>query len=355
MDLPTIWFVVIAVLWFGYLLLECFDMGVLMHLFGLARTPVERRVLINTIGPVWDGNEVWLVTAGAMTFAAFPYWYASLFAGLYIPLVVALFALILRAVAIEYRSKHHTGRWTVTWDVVMATASLVASFAVGAMLAITTTGLPLNENGDRVGGAWSWFSVPAVIGGLAVLGFSLIHGAVFLMLRTEAPLRERARAFVLKWTPLAILPLIAWVVWVQVQSGSALTWSFVGAAAVALVISYGFTAAKRPRAGFSAMATFLAFGVASIFVAVFPVVLPSTLDPAFNLTVWNAASSEYTLGVMSVIALFGIPAVIVTQAWSYRIFSKRLATRHIPPVHEVVPAIREASAQVDREAAERTV
>lgn len=355
MDLPSIWFVVIAVLWFGYLLLECFDLGVLMHLFGLARTPTERRVLINTIGPVWDGNEVWLITAGAMTFAAFPYWYASLFSGLYVPLVITLFALIVRAVAIEYRSKHHTSRWTKTWDVLMAVASLVASFAVGAMLAITTTGLPLNENGDRVGGAWAWLSVPAVIGGLGVVCFSLIHGAVFLMLRTEAPMRERARTFVLRWTPLLILPLLAWVLWVQVQSGDALTWTFVGAAAVALVISYWLTTQKRSKAGFIAMATFLAFGVASIFVAVFPVVLPSTIDPAFNLTVWNAASGEYTLGVMSVIALFGIPAVIVTQAWSYRIFSKRLATRHIPPLHEVVPAIPTRSVRGDESTPERIV
>ncbi|MGO1544731.1 MAG: cytochrome d ubiquinol oxidase subunit II [Gulosibacter sp.] len=339
MDLPSIWFVVIAVLWFGYLLLECFDMGVLMHFYGIARTPTERRVLLNTIGPVWDGNEVWLITAGAMTFAAFPDWYASLFSGLYVPLVFALFALIFRAVAIEYRSKHHTERWTQTWDAVMAIASLVASFAVGAMLAITTTGLPINDNGDRVGGVWAWFSVPAVIGGLALVCFSLVHGAVFLALRTEEPIRERARTFVLRWGIVGMLPLVAWVVWVQVQSGSFLTWSFVVAAAVALVISMAFIRARRQRAGFIAMATFLAFGVAAIFVAVYPVVLPSTIDPAFNLTVWNASSSEYTLGVMSVIALMGIPAVVVTQAWSYRIFSKRLATRHIPPLHEVVPAI----------------
>ncbi|KAB1641882.1 cytochrome d ubiquinol oxidase subunit II [Gulosibacter chungangensis] len=354
MDLPTIWFVVIAVLWFGYLLLECFDLGVLMHLFGLARTPTERRVLINTIGPVWDGNEVWLITAGAMTFAAFPYWYASLFSGLYVPLVIVLFALIVRAVAIEYRSKHHTGRWTQTWDVLMAVASLIASFAVGAMLAITTTGLPINDNGDRVGGVWAWLSVPAVIGGLGVVGFSLIHGAVFLMLRTDAPMRDRARTFVLRWTPLLILPLLAWVIWVQVQSGDALTWAFVVVAAVALVTSYWLTGLKRSKAGFLAMAVFLAFGVAAIFVAVFPVVLPSTIDPAFNLTVWNAASGEYTLAVMSVVALFGIPAVIVTQAWSYRIFSKRLATKHIPPLHEVVPAVAETSASGNYRETEQT-
>ncbi|MDJ1371617.1 cytochrome d ubiquinol oxidase subunit II [Gulosibacter molinativorax] len=340
MDLPTLWFVVIAVLWFGYLMLESFDMGVLMHFFGIARTPTERRVLLNTIGPVWDGNEVWLIVAGAATFAAFPYWYASLFSGLYIPLVFALFALIVRAIAIEYRSKHHTERWTATWDRLMAIASLLASFLVGALLAVTTTGLPLNENGDRVGGPWAWFSWPAVIGGLALVGFSLIHGANFLALRTEGELRERSRAFVLRWTPLLILPLLAWVIIVQVQSGSAFTWTLVVLAAIALVAAYLLIRAKRQKAGFITMGVFLAFGVAAIFAAVFPVVLPSTIDPAFNLTVWNAASGDYTLGVMTVIALLGLPAVIITQAWSYRTFSKRLATKHIPEIHEIVPAVR---------------
>ncbi len=340
MDLPTLWFGIIAVLWFGYLLLECFDMGVGMHLFLIARSPLQRRVLINTIGPVWDGNEVWLVTAGAAIFAAFPHWYASLFSGLYIPLVVVLLALILRAVAIEYRSKHHTPRWTGTWDIAIAAGSLVASFGVGAMLAITTTGLPLNDNGDRVGGPWAWLSLPAVLGGLAVVGFSLIHGATFLALRSDGEVRVKARSFVLRWTPLAILPLLGWVLLIQFTKGTPLTWALTVTAVVALLISW--TLQKRGREGwaFGFMAGFLALGVGGLFTAVYPVVLPSTIDPAFSLDVWNASSGDYTLGVMSVVALLGVPAVIATQTWSYWIFRKRLAERNIPELHEIVPAER---------------
>ncbi len=340
MDLPTLWFGIIAVLWFGYLLLECFDMGVGMHLFLIARSPLQRRVLINTIGPVWDGNEVWLITAGAAIFAAFPHWYASLFSGLYIPLVVVLLALILRAVAIEYRSKHHTARWTRSWDMAIAAGSLVASFGVGAMLAITTTGLPLNENGDRVGGAWAWLSGPAVLGGLALVGFSLIHGATFLALRSDGQVRVTARSFVLRWTPLAILPLLGWVLLIQFTKGTTTTWTMTIGAVIALLVSW--TLQKRGREGwaFGFMAGFLALGVGGLFTAVYPVVLPSTLDSAFDLDVWNASSGSYTLGVMSVVALLGVPAVIATQTWSYWIFRKRLAERHIPELHEIVPAER---------------
>ncbi len=341
-DLPTLWFVVVAVLWFGYLMLECFDMGVGMHLFLIARSPLQRRVLLNTIGPFWDGNEVWLITAGAATFAAFPSWYASLFSGLYIPLVIVLLALIVRAIAIEYRSKHHTERWTRTWDVGIAAGSLIASFGVGAMLAVTTTGLPIDAAGNRVGGAWAWLSAPAVIGGLALVGFSLVHGATFLTLRSRGPVRARARAFVLRWTPLAIVPLIVWVLWVQLQSGWWLTWAATAAATLLLAGSWVLQRRGREGFAFALMAGFLALGVGGMFAAVYPVVLPSTLDAAFDLDVWNAASGDYTLRVMSIVALFGVPAVIATQAWSYWVFRRRLSERNIPPLHEIRPAVRRA-------------
>src|SRR5690242_12674410 len=187
--LPTIWFIAIAVLWTGYLFLEGFDLGVGMLMKIFARNNTERRVLLNTIGPVWDGNEVWLLTAGAATFAAFPFWYASLFSTLYLPLVLVLLGLIYRAVAIEYRGKGKTPRWTRAWDWAIGLGSFLAAFGIGAGLALTTTGLPIDENGDRVGGPFVWLTPVAVLGGLAVVGFCLVHAATFLALKTDGPVR----------------------------------------------------------------------------------------------------------------------------------------------------------------------
>ncbi len=170
MTLQTFWFILIAVLWIGYLFLEGFDLGVGMHMRILARDEKERRLLLNTIGPVWDGNEVWLITAGGATFAAFPLWYASLFSALYIPLTLVLVGLIFRAVSIEYRSKGHTERWLRLWTWGMALGSFVAAFGIGALLGLTTTGLPLNQYGDRVGGWHAVLDRNAIIGGLAVVG-----------------------------------------------------------------------------------------------------------------------------------------------------------------------------------------
>src|SRR6195952_1574342 len=173
--LPTLWFVLIAVLWIGYLFLEGFDLGVGMHLLFSTRDERQKRVMLNAIGPVWDGNEVWLITAAGATFAAFPLWYASLFSALYLPLVLVLLGLIFRAVAFEYRGKIDDVRWRARWDWAIALGSFVSAFGVGAALALTTTGLPLNANGDRVGGAFAWATPYAFIGGLAVVGFSPVH------------------------------------------------------------------------------------------------------------------------------------------------------------------------------------
>ncbi len=338
--LPVIWFVAIAALWIGYLLLEGFDLGVGMHLLVSARGKEQRRLMLNTIGPVWDGNEVWLITAGAATFAAFPYWYASLFSALYVPLVVVLLGLILRAVAIEYRSKLPGSRWTSTWDWAIGLGSFVAAFGVGAALGLTTTGLPIDAEGNRVGGPFAWFGWQAVLGGLAVVGFCLVHGATFLALKTEGPVRERAGRTVVRWAPVALLPIVAWVLVVQFRSGDLASWILVGVAVLSVVV--GYLAALRRREGwaFLGVAAFVVAGAASIFTAVFPVVLPSTLDPAFDLTITNASSGAYTLGVMTVVTGIGLPLVLAYQAWSYWVFRRRISERQLPPIHEIVPAIR---------------
>ena len=338
--LPTLWFVLIAVLWLGYLFLEGFDLGVGMLMGSMARDDRQRRVMLNTIGPVWDGNEVWLLTAGGATFAAFPHWYASLFSGLYLPLVLVLAALIFRAVSIEYRGKAQTRRGVRLWDLAMSLGSFVAAFGVGAMLALTTLGLPLNVNGDRVGGAFSWFGWEAVLGGLAVVGFCLIQGLAFLRLKTDGPIRQRSGQLIVRWMPLALAPLVLWVLVVLGRNDSMAAWLLLALGALALVVAWAAARAAREGLSFILLGLGLALGVAAIFTAVFPVVLPSTIDPAFNLTVLNASSTPYTLKLMSIVAAVGVPLVLAYQAWSYWVFRQRIHEKHIPEAHLVSPVVK---------------
>lgn len=334
-SLPTLWFIVLAFLWTGYLFLEGFDLGVGMLMKLMGRSEKDRRVMLNTIGPVWDGNEVWLITAGAMTFATFPLWYAALFSALYIPLVFVLLGLIFRAVSIEYRGKHNDDRWRSRWDWGMALGSFISAFGVGAALALTTTGLPLNENGDRVGGAFAWFNGYAVLGGLAVVAFCLVHACVFLALKTRGDIEVRARRAVVRWLPLGVLPMAAWAIVVQQQYGKALTLIPLVIAVVAAALSW--TMARRGRDGwsFTYMGLFLVAGVFTIFAALYPNVLPSTLNPAWSLTVENASSSDYTLTVISWVSLFGLPLVVLYQGWTYWVFRKRITAESIPAAHTV--------------------
>ncbi|WP_427017221.1 cytochrome d ubiquinol oxidase subunit II [Pseudarthrobacter sp. P1] len=337
--LPTIWFVLIAVLWTGYLFLEGFDLGVGMLVKTFARTNDEKRLLLNTVGPVWDGNEVWLLTAGGATFAAFPFWYASLFSTLYVPLVLVLLALIFRAVSFEYRGKVDSPRWRAGWDWAMSLGSFLSAFGVGAMLALTTTGLPINANGDREGGPFSWFNGYAVLGGLAIVAFALVHALAFLALKTDGEVRLRARRAVRRWLPVALLPLAAWVIIVALQRGNAASWVLIVLAVAGAVAAWVFNAADREGLSFASLGVFLLAGSASLFTSAFPTVLPSTLDPAWDLTVNNASSSPYTLGLMTVVACIGVPLVLAYQAWTYWVFRKRISTKHLPAAHAVVPAV----------------
>lgn len=338
--LPTLWFIVIAILWCGYLFLEGFDLGVGM-LIGLGKSTEKRkRLLLNTIGPVWDGNEVWLLTAGGATFAAFPHWYASLFSALYIPLTIVLIALIFRAVAIEYRGKAITALTRRAWDLALGLGSLVAAFGVGALLASTTLGLPLNENGDRIGGAFAWLTWHAVLGGVAVVAFCWIHALAFLRLKTDGPVREEAGKLVGRWLPVAALPMLLWAVWVLANNNSTLAWVCLALSVVALIAAGVMGRSGKEGKSFIALGVMLLAAVAAIFVAAYPVVLPSTLDSAFDLTVDNASSTPYTLKLMSIVAAFGVPLVLAYQAWSYWVFRKRLREEHIPETHHVTSIVK---------------
>ncbi|OLF06382.1 cytochrome d ubiquinol oxidase subunit II [Actinophytocola xinjiangensis] len=333
MDLATLWFVLIAVLWLGYLFLEGFDFGVGMLLRVLGRDERTRRVLVNTIGPVWDGNEVWLIVAAGATFAAFPGWYAGLFSAAYLPLLLVLLALIGRGVAFEYRGKIDSARWRALWDTVITGGSAVAALGVGLLLSWNVLGLPLDARGDRVGSAFAALRWETLVGALGVAGFALLHGAVFLALKTEGEVRERARRLALRVAPVALAPLAATLAVVQVREGSGWTLVPLGLAALAAVLGWLRLAAGREGQAFAALGVVIAGTVATWFGALYPNVLPSTVDPAFSLTIADTASSPYTLTVMTWVAAFGTPAVLVYQGWTYWVFRRRIGTRHIPEVH----------------------
>lgn len=333
--LPTLWFAVIGFFWVGYIILDGFDLGVGMLMSRIfAKNEKERRLLLNTIGPVWDGNEVWVVTAGAATFAAFPLWYASLFSALYIPLTLALLALIFRAVAIEYRGKKDSERWIAGWTLAISLGSFFIAFLVGALLALTSTGLPINANGDRVGGAFAWLTPAVFMGGLAMVGVSLVMGLAFIALKTDGEVRHRAGAALVKFSPLLVLPVVVWVIYMQVTTGNGISYALTVLGVLALAAAWFFASRRSEGKAFSGFAVFVGFGILAIFLALYPNVLPSTLDEAYNLTIANASSSEYTLRVMSWVGLFGIPILLVYQSWTYWVFRKRLRLESIPDAHD---------------------
>ncbi|HYQ68220.1 cytochrome d ubiquinol oxidase subunit II [Actinophytocola sp.] len=322
--MQTFWFVAIAVLWLGYLFLEGFDFGVGMLLRLLGRTERDRHAMLTTIGPVWDGNEVWLIVAAGAMFAAFPGWYAGLFSAGYLPMLMVLLALIGRGVALEWRGKVDTDAWRTRWDVVLGVGSLVATLGVGLLLSWNILGLPLDGDGNRVGSPFAALRWDTVLGALAVTGFALVHGAVFLALKTDGPVRARARRFALRFAPLGLAPLLALAVLAQVRAGADWTWLAVFAVLVAAVIAWLRLAEGREGQAFGLLGVALAAAVLALFGALYPNVLPSTVDPAYSLSIAEAASSPYTLTVMTWVAAFGTPAVLVYQGWTYWVFRRRV-------------------------------
>ncbi len=333
--LPTLWFAAIGVFFIMYLILDGFDLGVGMLMGSkFTKNEKERRLLLNIIGPVWDGNEVWLVTGGAALFAAFPIWYAALFSTLYIPLTLALVFLILRVVAIEYRGKKNDEKWIRNWNIALSVSSFFIPLLVGALLGLTSMGLPINENGDRVGGAFAWVSLPVLLGGLGFVGFSLVQGLAFIALKTDGDIRHRARNILVRWAPVLLLPIVAWVLALDFTTGNGISWLCTILAVVAVLIAWISAKGGREGRAFAGLTVFVAFGALAIFTAMYPNVLPSTLDPAYSLTVANASSSEYTLGVMTFVTCLSLPVVFVYQAWTYWVFRKRLHVDHIPETHD---------------------
>jgi cytochrome d ubiquinol oxidase subunit II len=336
MELTTLWFIIIAVLWTGYLVLEGFDFGVGMLLPIVSRGARDakekdnrRRVVINTIGPVWDGNEVWLVAAGGATFAAFPDWYASMFSGFYIPLFLILLALIVRGVSFEYRGKISDPGWAAWCDRAITVGSWLPAVLWGVAFANLVRGVDLDATGDYVGGFWALLNPFALLGGAATATIFLTHGAVFLGLKSSGVVRERALRLA---RPLSVLTLVvagAWAIWAQAAYGTGWTWTAVAVAAACLVgVVVG---AWREREGwaFTLSAVAIVAVVVLIFGSMFPDVMPST-DPATSLTVTNASSTHYTLVIMSWVAVFLTPVILLYQGWTYWVFRKRLTAEAIP-------------------------
>lgn len=330
MELTTIWFCLIAVLWMGYFALEGFDFGVGMLLPRLAENQTERRVLINTIGPVWDGNEVWLLVAGGATFAAFPEWYATLFSGFYLPLLLILVALIVRGVAFEYRAKRDSVRWRAGWDLAIFWGSLLPAFLWGVAFANILRGVPIDADMEYVGGFFGLLNPYALLGGATTLLLFLTHGALFVALKTDGPIRGRARAVASKVGLLAAVAAVAFLSWTQASTGSGGSAILFVLAAASLV--FAIVSVERRHEGWSFGATFLTIllAVAGLFVALFPDVMPTSLVDGTSLTTTNAAATAYTLKIMTVVAVIFTPVVLAYQAWTYWVFRQRITVEHIP-------------------------
>lgn len=335
MNLNILWFVLVAVLYLGYFLLEGFDFGVGILLPFLSkdkdthRKDVKRRVIINTIGPHWDGNEVWLITAGGATFAAFPHWYATLFSGFYLALFLLLLALIIRGVAFEFRSKDENPRWRATWDWAIFIGSLIPAILLGVAFANLLRGVPIDANMNYVGTFFDLLNPYALLGGLTTLLTFTVYGALFLSLKTTGEVEDSAgKAFKRMWPWAVITQIIFWVFSYLSTDLMART-GILGVivpliGVVALLISANYLSQKKEGWAFVMVALSVALSLVNIFIGLYPRVMVSSLNDAWSLTIQNAASSPYTLQVMTVVALIFTPVVLIYQGWSYWVFRKRI-------------------------------
>ncbi|GAA2245670.1 cytochrome d ubiquinol oxidase subunit II [Rarobacter faecitabidus] len=343
MDLPLIWFLLLTILWVGYLVLEGFDFGVGMLLPILGRGETERRVLINTIGPVWDGNEVWLLTAGGATFAAFPDWYATMFSGFYLPLLLILVALIVRVCGFEYRGKINDPKWRAWWDRALIFGSWIPAVLWGVAFANLVRGVELDAAHHYVGGFFALLNPFALLGGVVTALLFLMHGSVFIALKTDGDIRDKANKLAGRYAIAATVAAGTWAVWAQVAyAKNSWTWAIVALAAASLIAVIVANAKRREGWAFAASALAILAAVVLIFGAMFPDVMPAH-DPANSLTIRNASSEDYTLTIMTWVAVALVPVVLIYQGWTYWVFRKRLMTKHIPAPVGLSPRLEEAT------------
>ncbi|MFC5907448.1 cytochrome d ubiquinol oxidase subunit II [Streptacidiphilus monticola] len=330
MHLHDFWFLLIAVLWTGYFFLEGFDFGVGILTRLLARDERERRVLINTIGPVWDGNEVWLLTAGGATFAAFPNWYATLFSGFYLPLLLILVCLIVRGVAFEYRGKRDDERWRRNWGTAIFWCSLLPAFLWGVAFGNIVRGVKIDQHMEYAGDVWDLLNPYALLGGLVTLVLFTFHGAVFTALKTLGDIRERARRTALGLGALTAVLALGFLSWTQADHGDAWSLAAMIVAVAALLGALGCNQLGREGWAFVLSGVTIVAAVAMLFLSLYPDVMPSTLNPAWSLTVSNASASPYTLKIMTWVAGIMTPVVLLYQGWTYWVFRRRIGVQNIP-------------------------
>lgn len=332
MELNVLWFILVAVLFTGFFFLEGFDYGVGMLLPFLGKDDVERRVLINTIGPFWDGNEVWMITAGGALFAAFPHVYATMFSGFYLALFLMLLALILRGVAIEFRSKDESQEWRGTWDWMIFIGSTLPALLWGVAVTNLIQGIPINAKMQYAGTFFDLLSPYTLIGGIAFLLVFLFHGASFLTLRVEGQLIERARQTAVKVGILAAIAFLSLVGLTYTNTDlfkSVIASSALVAAVVVFVLSYALLWMKKFGWAFTMSGLAIVFTTVAFFSGLFPRIMVSSLNPMWSLTIYNASSSVYTLKIMSWAALALVPIVLAYQGWTYWVFRKRVSPKQL--------------------------
>lgn len=332
MQLSELWFVLVGVLFAGFVFLEGFDFGVGMSTKFLAKNELEKRVLINTIGPFWDANEVWLITAGGAMFAAFPHWYATLFSGYYLPFVVLLLALIARGVAFEFRGKVESAKWTKTWDLSILLGSLLPPFLLGVLFSSLIKGLPIDENMNMYASFLDIVNIYTVVGGIAFVLLSYLHGLMFISLKTTGSLRERARLMAQKFYLVTGAVIVLFVALTAIYTDAftnrgAILIPMYGVAIVLYVLLFPLLRNKREGYSFAVTGLIMVIVTASFFIALFPNVMISSIDIVNNMTVYNAASGDYSLKLMTIVAAIMVPIVLAYTIWSYYIFRKRVTTK----------------------------
>ncbi|AFL99673.1 MULTISPECIES: cytochrome d ubiquinol oxidase subunit II [Desulfitobacterium] len=332
MDLNILWFILISVLFIGFFFLEGFDYGVGILLPFMGKNDTERRIVINTIGPVWDGNEVWLITAGGAIFAAFPNWYATLFSGFYLALFFILVALIIRGVAFEFRSSDRSPRWRSAWDWGIFVGSLLSAILWGVAVTNILRGVPINGEMQYVGTFFDLLSPYTLIGGVTTLLLFTVHGALYLTLKTEGEMVQRAWSIAktVSVGALVVLVLLAAMTYFQTDLfASTLAALGILVCAVAMILTVLFTYKKAAGKAFIASSLTITFLVLSVFSGLFPRVMVSSLNPEWSLHIYNASSSPYTLKIMTIVALTLVPIVLAYQIWTYWVFRKRITAKDI--------------------------
>jgi cytochrome d ubiquinol oxidase subunit II len=326
------WFTIITILWTGFFILEGFDFGVGMLHSLVGQDEAGRRAAINTIGPLWDGNEVWLVVAGAAMFAAFPGWYATMFSGYYLALVLLLASLIVRGVAFEYRGKRDAASWRRTWDVLLTVGSLLAPLLIGVALGGLLHGLPINSAQNYTGTFWDLLQPYTLFTGITLVLVCLLHGATFLCLKTTGDMHQRSRQLARRIAPFTTAAVLGFVIWTHVTHTSAFFLNPIELLAIlAVLAALWLVYEHRDGFAFAATTVTMASCIVAIFVGLYPNVMVSSTAAANNLTVHNTASGPYSLKIMTVVVIIFLPIVLAYQTWTYYVFRRRVSKQEFPP------------------------